>query len=52
MSNSVIFFNSLELLLFCNFQHSSARVNLTVGLLLDRILVSNVPHAIVHTLKL
>src|SRR6218665_2818783 len=37
--------------LFCNVQHSSARVNLRVGLLLDRSLVSSVLHATVRTLK-
>src|SRR6218665_1709318 len=37
--------------LFCNVQHSSARVNLRVGLLLDRSLVSSVLHATVRTFK-
>jgi len=37
---------SLDLLLFCNVQHSSAWVNLR-----DRILVSSVPRATMCTLK-
>ena len=45
------YLNSLELLLFCNVQRSSAWVNLRAGLLLDGILVSSVPRATVSTLK-
>jgi len=38
----------LELLLFCNVQHSSALVNLRVGLglLLDRVLASSVDYRV------
>jgi len=48
MSNSLKFWNSLELLLFYNVQHSSARVNLHN----DRIPVSSLPCVTVCTLKL
>ena len=52
MSNSVNLFEFVEVaILLCNVQHSSTRVNLRIGILLDRILVSSVPHATVHTLK-
>ena len=48
MSNSVNLFEFIRVL---NVQHSSARVNLRVCLLLDRIRVSSVPRATVHMLK-
>ena len=56
MSNSVNLFELIAVAIIFNVQHRSARVNLRVGLLLDRILVSShssVPSATVRrpTLK-
>jgi len=39
-----MYLNLLELLLFCNIHHSSVWDNIRV--LLDRIFVSSVPHAL------